>query len=176
LRENARIVVEGIDGSGKSTLVRKLLDGFGPEIAYLVLNDRGPDRDLGTFWYDSLGNNPAGRVAIHDRFFYPELVYGPVLRGRYSVEPGTIQYVSQYLRHFAFLIYCRPDDEAILIGVEAEQQMPGVKENLPSLLHQYDEIMAGELPLYRERFFLYDWRDDEADPRLLAALTGYLNG
>lgn len=163
-----------MDGSGKTTLVKKLLAGIGPEHSYLVRNDRGPDRDLGTFWYDSLGYNPAGRVAIHDRFFYPEVVYGPVLRGRLSVEGSTIDYVSKFLRHFAFLIYCRPATATIQQGIEVEEQWPGVKENFTALLDQYDHIMMTESDWYQDRFFLYDWKRDDADVELMNALTRYI--
>jgi polyphosphate kinase 2 (PPK2 family) len=174
MRANARVVVEGMDGSGKTTLVKKILAGLGPEISYLVRNDSGPNRDLKKFWYDSLSVNPKGLVAVHDRFFYPEVVYGPVLRGKLSVDGGTIEYVSEHLRHFALLIYCRPDIEVIKQGIEVESQWPGVKEHFFELIEQYDRVMVSEAEIYQDRFFKYDWKADEADLNLLEALEDYL--
>ena len=176
MRDNARIIVEGMDGSGKTTLVDRLLGELGPDHSYLIRNDRGPSADLRAFWTDTLGVNPPGRVAIHDRFFYPELVYGPILRGRYSVESGIIQYVAQYLRYFAFLIYCRPPNDVIFRGVNVEPQMAGVLNNFDALLNQYDTIMTGEQLYYQNRFFYYDRTRDDEDDVLFKSIERYLSG
>lgn len=174
MRINARVVVEGMDGSGKTSLVNKILSGLGSDTSYLVRNDRGPDRDLRTFWLDSLGDNPVGRVAVHDRFFYPEVIYGPILRNKISVEGGTIEYVSKYLRNFAYLIYCRPPTSIIAAGVQVEEQWPGVRENFIRLLDQYDDTMMMESQWYQDRFLRFDWTADEAEAELLVSLARYL--
>lgn len=173
MRDKARIVIEGMDGSGKSTLVKQLLDHYGAKFEYV--RTLGPKPELGQWWMEQLGHNPQGRAQLHDRFFYPEVVYGPVLRGKISVEGHIMQYVSEYLRANAILVYCRPRVETIEKGILAADQWPGVKENFHALLKAYDDCMIHEGDWYGEdRFFLYDWEDDRGMLQLVMKLEGYL--
>lgn len=173
MRQYARIIVEGMDGSGKTTLAKKLCQIF-PDSEY-HRNEKGPREDLGQWWMEQLSWNPSRKVIIHDRFFYPELVYGPVLRGKISVDEGTIRYVSDFIRSYAFLIYCRPPIHTIRAGVMVEDQFPGIRENFNQLLSQYDKVMNAEVVAFDpDRWFLYNWEWDSDLKRLVAKLEEYL--
>lgn len=172
----SRIVVEGMDGSGKSTLVKQLVEHYG-ERAHLVPGyNRTPEpkSPMQKWWMEQLSVNPNDKVVIHDRFFYPEFVYGPVLRGHINAEQSTVEYVRSFLRERAFLIYCRPPIEVLKRGVDVEFQMEGVKTMFNDLLVAYDHMIVREAPYYNGRFVKYDWSDDQAFLQLIMRLTGYV--
>jgi energy-coupling factor transporter ATP-binding protein EcfA2 len=172
MRDKARVVVEGLDGSGKSTLVSQLQEIFSDHAYYV--RTIGPKPELGRWWMEQLAINPLGKFSLHDRFFYPEIVYGPTLRGKISVDGPTMQYVSEYLRANAFLVYCRPRVETIELGIRQKEQWPGVRENFHQLLKAYDDVMIGETAWYQDRWFRYDWEDIRSLSNLVTALLKYL--
>lgn len=175
MRQYARIIVEGMDGSGKSTLVKALMKEF-PEAILIKSPPPIPIEHIGDWWMRTLGENPPTPI-IHDRFFYPELVYGPVLRGKISQPASIINYVKEFLSARAFLIYCRPAVNVIKAGIEAEPQYMGVKENFNQLITAYDEVMHEASEEYDyDRFFLYSWPEDHDLPHLMRNLRTYLNG
>lgn len=174
----SRIVVEGMDGSGKSTLVENLLEWLGDQGQAVPGYNRQPASKppLQQWWMEQLAHNPENKVVIHDRFYYPELVYGPVLRNRIDITLPTRSYVEDYLRRRAFLIYCRPSVETLEKGVMVEDQMKGVRERFHDLLLRYDKLMVEEARHYSWRFMLYDWTDDKHLGRLYQRLSGYIYG
>lgn len=171
-----RIVIEGMDGSGKSTLVNQLMEHYGDQAHLIPGYNRYPDpkSTMDRWWMEQLATHPVGKIVIHDRFFYPEFVYGPTLRGYINAESSTVQYVQSFLREHAFLIYCRPPVEILKEGIEAETQMVGVKEMFNDLLSAYDNMIITEALHYGGRFMKYDWSDDQAMLKLITRLVGYL--
>lgn len=176
IRPYRRIVIEGMDGSGKTTLVNQLMEHYGDSAHLVPGYNRQPDPKpkIDQWWMEQLSKNPHGKVVIHDRFFYPEFVYGPVLRGFVTGDESTISYVQEFLRANAFLIYCRPPIEVLKKGIEVEVQMEGVKNMFNDLLVAYDHMIIREGPHYQGRFVKYDWSDDKAMLRLIMRLTGYI--
>ena len=174
MRENARIIVEGLDGSGKTTLVNSLLELSGFPKFERVRNEKGSHPDLDHWWMYQLDKKDEG-IPLHDRFFYPELVYGPVLRGGIGTDPGITDYVHRHLRSFSFLIYCRPPDARIRMALsENREQWPGVRENFTTLLARYDEVMDDEAGVYGPRFFVYDYTKIYSQVAILSALEDYI--
>jgi hypothetical protein len=114
------------------------------------------------------------RIPIYDRFFFSELVYGPILRGKFEPDLVLINNVAWFLRHIAFLIYCRPHSNVIRQNVRDSKQMAGVKDNFFELLEAYDNLMEVEKQWYGDRFFHYDWKTPGADLALQLALRKYL--
>lgn len=98
------IVVEGPDGAGKTTLVNALCKDLGLHKSVSVTGQEGPgwprlkdrrhrDRELPRFprerTYEALAHAVAGDpVHIHDRLFWSEAIYGPMLRGesKFTIE------------------------------------------------------------------------------------------
>lgn len=176
IRPYTRIVIEGMDGSGKTTLVNQLMEHFG-DTAHLVPGYNrypNPKPPMDRWWMEQLGSHPLGKIIVHDRFFYPEFVYGPILRGRIQAEDSTVEYVQKFLREHAFLIYCRPPVEVLKEGIDVEPQMEGVKNMFNDLLSAYDRMIIDEAPHYDGRFVKYDWSDDQAMAKLFMRLTGYI--
>lgn len=165
-----------MDGSGKSTLVRGLRTFLGKQGYFVPGYNRlsGFKPPMPVWWMDQLSYNPKDQIVVHDRFFYPELVYGPILRGEVSVQDSTISYVQNYIRDNAFLIYCRPSTMNIQLGIQVEKQMEGIADHFEELLLAYDKLMIEEAEHMGGRFAKYDWADDNALLRLVRHLTGYV--
>lgn len=175
MRQIKRVVVEGPDGCGKSTLIEQLMTVEFPDLFYYVKNKKGPEANFAEFWPGELEVEQRDVVPLHDRFFYSELVYGPVLRGRLNAETALIRNVSWFLRMGAFLIYCRPDNETIMHEVLVYPQMAGVVEALPQLITNYDILMEQEATWYGQRFFKYDWKNEDHFTQLRQYLVEYLS-
>jgi thymidylate kinase len=176
IRDYARIVIDGMDGSGKSFLTNQVMAYLGEQGHYIPGYNRvvGEKPPMPQWWMDQLAYNPPGKVVVHDRFFYPELVYGPVLRHRLAMDKGTQSYVQNFLRNRAFLIYCRPPIAIISEGIEKEHQMKGVKENFGDLIMTYDQLMIDEGNIMEGRFMKYDWTEPTGLAKLLSRLAGYI--
>src|SRR5690349_6611976 len=119
-----RVVVEGMDGSGKTTLIERLTRQF----HYLSMVPGGRRPNITEWWQDQLKPNETEYVPIHDRFFYSELVYGKVLRGRIEGSMDLLSSVDKHLRTYCLLIYCRPPDRVIERSLKetGSTQMEGV--------------------------------------------------
>lgn len=91
------IVVEGEDGSGKSTLVN--------ELAHLSLDNgarvkhRGPlkQHPLIEYVHDLLTYSPDRDTIICDRWHVGELIYGPLYRGKTELTIAMRRYVEMFL-------------------------------------------------------------------------------
>lgn len=165
------IICEGMDNSGKTTLISTLKRIHGDAIE--VIKPPGPFKDskelkdwMGpemdkcrTFQYDN-------GMIIYDRFpIISELVYGPIVRGESMVTGPLFDETFRDLTSAAFpvtIIYCRPPDEKILdFGIR--EQMDGVREKSLELLYGYDELMSEisqiilQTPDVKSSITLYDW-------------------
>lgn len=176
IRPYARVVVEGMDGAGKTTLVNQLESFLGDYGHFVPGYNRvvGEKSPMSQWWMEQLAENPVGRVIIHDRFFYPELVYGPVLRNKIDTDGSTQFYVQNFLRQYAFLIYCRPPIAVLREGAQVEKQMEGVYDRFTELTVEYDKLMITEAEAMDGRFIKYDWTENNAILKLLRRLTGYI--
>lgn len=89
------IIVVGLDNTGKTTLVNHLSDKFNIPVAkrYHTLPPR--DGDDWISWVREQIESPD--EALYDRFFFDELVYGPVIRKKYCCSIRQISEVCQML-------------------------------------------------------------------------------
>lgn len=169
-----RVIVEGMDGTGKSTLVTHLWTEF----THLtpVVNKLGPDQDLFNWWLKHLVPNSLGLTPVYDRFFYSELVYGPIIRGHLKVTHEQVLFMYNQLREKALLIFARPSIEDILSVINNKEQMKGVEDHLHDLVLKYDEVMMQEADHYGRRFYVYDWRHENEPGRVTKFVRDYLSG
>lgn len=139
------IVVEGVDGSGKTTLVERLAqwnDG------YFTLPEKrsssslgGPVQDLDT-WVENEAQLMSFRgPTLYDRHpLISEPIYGPTCRG---VLPGRFNsptWLGMYqgrLAYTALVIWCVPPLPEVIRNVAGSEQMPGVQANIGALWQQY---------------------------------------
>lgn len=169
-----RIIIEGADGSGKTSLLEYLRG----EISNLeTIRNTLEDKQNFNQWWPMAMAPLRLAVPIHDRFFYSELVYGPVIRGKINAEPWLVQHMQEWLGRDAFLIYARPPREVILLHLEEKEQMLGVRQNINELIDRYDELLLSQYDRYKRRFYTYDWTSLRTEPAaVLEAVRGYLSG
>lgn len=153
-----RIIVEGMDNTGKSTLIDGLIQNF--HNLTLVVNEKGPEQAFNYWLTDQLYVDHGGLIPIHDRFFYSELVYGKVLRGYINIDGDIHDLVRQQLRDEAFLIYCRPPVDVVRKTLNDRPQMNGVGDNWDQLLLEYDRLMNIEQEYYKNRYATWNWYMD----------------
>lgn len=154
------IIVEGMDNSGKTTLVRHLTDKFhlfGVNSRMKMVNQESME----TFFRHSMTLQSKISTLIFDRYhLISEPIYGPIIRGNSIISDVALRAMYMVLAMSnAMTIYCRPADDQILQFTEP--QMDGVKENAGRLIQAYDDKM---LQLQREfgmSVMIYNWTNLE---------------
>lgn len=167
-----RIIVEGPDGAGKTSLISYLEDRFN---CTKIVNQKGPDQNLEWWWPETVSMRTP-HTPLHDRFFYSEMVYGPVIRGYIAVPEDLVNAIRAGLRQEALLIYARPSRETLELGVQQHSQMKGVTEKLTELVEAYDRVMSVEKLHYGYRFYTYDWTRNYEPQQVVKHVQRYLAG
>lgn len=101
-----RLIIEGPDGAGKTTLVRQLADYFGSDI--LVMTEKGSKklRD-----YEDKANLDN---VISDRSFLSELVYTNVFERKSELSPCEYEALLNYYRAKGWVILVLDADSTCL--------------------------------------------------------------
>lgn len=96
-------IAEGIDGSGKTTLITELsdmlTDGENPEPHFAQVLHSGPlDRHpLEAYVHRIMNYDPTTDHILADRWHVGELIYGPLYRGESQLTPAMTKYVDLFL-------------------------------------------------------------------------------
>lgn len=169
------IILEGVDGAGKTTLATNLFDQLQPHAPTRVLH-RGPmtgdwleeyELDLEDYWPH------CGEHIICDRWHVGELVYGPVLRGITKLTPGQRAHVEKFLmRRGAVLVHVTAPTSAVHRRLEERGDDLVSQSMIPDLFDgYYREFMESNMPVYS---YITDGdnADDNCGPLLkVGALT-----
>lgn len=157
------IIVEGMDNSGKTTLIENIKDGletqgvqghFEHSPSHLIATGRIQDW---LTWIE-ISLLPDNQKYVYDRYpVLSEIVYGPILRG--SNLLSTTDHLERLKLLKPLIIYCRPDDDTIFDFRKPE--MKGVKENRDQLLAGYDRMTRS---LYTHGFdiHMYNFKDPKS--------------
>jgi hypothetical protein len=154
------VVVEGPDGSGKTTLIKNLRNAT--RRYFVTLGSGGPPQNVlnvtcVTAWIAQMA---MGRVpVVCDRLsLISEPIYGEILRDENIFEGTyTTEDIKQFLLdHVDRVIYCRPPTSMINKQIESEPQLEGVWANLPALVRKYDYTMK-MLKHWGVHVVEYDW-------------------
>lgn len=147
--------MEGMDNTGKTTLLEKLATAFDPPLP--LTKSPGPKTtEEAIAWVTKEMNRE--EPMLYDRHpMISEFVYGPLLRNFNSLATakGKKLMLEFYLKH-PMVIYCRPPESAIF-NFGDRDQMEGVIENRKKLLAQYDRIMRTRVMLLTPWYIVYDW-------------------
>mgnify|MGYP001305073325 CR=1 FL=1 len=194
--EAKMIIIEGMDGSGKTSLAQKLSFRLGDVPIKRLVTSGGPT------YYDLLVErtratltelrNQVTRnqrpVVIYDRFpLISEAVYGTILRGRNSFGDEWTTLIDLLLALDPVVIYCRPRIDLILQNIRetADDQMDGVVSKALELITAYDELISWlqvkANRLRSGRILVYDYdldevKDVEAEIRRIYQKQGVTKG
>lgn len=153
------IIIEGMDNTGKSTLVTRLSKDLK---LVLVNNQKRPAhaQEALTYIQGVLTLARDFRV-IADRWApISEPIYGPICRNTHLFTNQDLQQqLGMTLQVNPLIIYCRPPTPRVLdFGNQA--QMDGVIDNADKLLGSYDAFM-GNLVGMGFTVVNYDWTIDD---------------
>lgn len=142
------LVVEGPDGSGKSTFIqevtRQLRESF---IAYELpprhcTSTGGPVPDLATWIEDDRKRWSWHRpsVAVWDRHpLISEPIYGPLIRGSIQLGFDNAQVYAGWWRDFiqsgAVFVFCLPPLEKVLENLERTEHMAGITTTVTEAIY-----------------------------------------
>ena len=143
------VIIEGVDGTGKTTLAERL-----NQILGLVYEHVGPpdDKDKAFVEYLERIHKYQGEVdVVFDRFHWGSQAYGFVFRGRRDLSAREFSYLEQKLIHEAAVaIYCDPPWEHVVENRRQRAAIGGLdprgfEDSLPKLdgvRHIFEECVA----------------------------------
>lgn len=162
------IIVEGVDNSGKSTLVDELQER-------LKIGTISEDKPTGTpeqCWEEAL-RQLEHRVAIRDRVaVISELVYGPIIRGKSALGEYHGDALMNLYSKDVLIIYCKPPLNVVLDN-QGREQMDGVIQNHRALYDRYDRIMTEIKRFGSCQVIEYDWTSSTSKAKMLDKVDQY---
>lgn len=150
------IILEGPDGSGKTTLGRRLSELHG-----LPLVKRGK-QDAYLWVMSELSSWTLSGLKIYDRFaLVSEYIYGPLRRDGIQTEfelefSPTGQMMERFIQD-SLIIYCRPPAERIALNVGRTAQPVDIGPITSRVIVAYDEWFS-HVP-----HKLYDYTSDRPE-------------
>lgn len=110
-------IIEGPDGSGKTTMANSIASAYGAQIIH---NSNPKTEEEGAAMFSMYLRTILGldvnKSYVFDRCWYSEMVYGPILRGRSQISIDQMDMLEEALRTQGIqteIIHCN-DDIALL--------------------------------------------------------------
>ena len=108
------IIIEGPDGSGKTTLAKKLAKQTGYELIHMSNPKTAEEKNR--MFHDYMDMIKHNRNLILDRCWYSEMVYGPIMRGDSAISYPSMYVLEEALtKRGALLIYCTDSCEKLWV-------------------------------------------------------------
>lgn len=157
------IVVEGVDGSGKTTLIQNFRQ-VASRLCWTFARSgppQGTEDLIQTVRFVS--RHTAYNIPlICDRHpLISEPIYGPIVRGKSLIEGywDREEALDKIAATVDRVIYCRPDLDIAFHSAKKNKQMPGVEEQYWALYQAYDRTME-DLLQRKVNVIRFDWDYD----------------
>jgi len=156
------LIVEGPDGSGKSTLVARLAESLQMYVMpRMVAQDGTRMGDLVRWVHEDVTSGL--KRAVYDRHrLISELVYGPLLRS--TMEPGfdNINWLRTYQQRLRskepFVIFCLPPLEDVQKNVDGDASSEWMSDHVEQVYWMYHGLAS----TWPEPTVVWDYtKDDE---------------
>ena len=142
---NRLIIVEGMDNTGKSTLIQELIRtvGRGTLAAKVSLGPFKSSLEQLKWTYNQIKKAEEGKdLIIYDRFLpICDIVYGTVLRDNKTIWTLDSAELKALREVNPLIIFCNPGIEKILETMDEREQLEGVPENARVLLAMYKSVI-----------------------------------
>jgi GTPase SAR1 family protein len=162
------IVIEGMDGTGKTTLANKIIERY-PQFKYVhPVPSHGPEGMTGSYMVsemlDIFRRVGIGENILTDRInLISDPIYGPICRGKCSFDYRNYNFVlKEFFEIKPLIIYCCPPANTILKNIRGSKQMAGVEYNWGKLLEAYNFLFANWNVL-GVNFSAYDYTHSKED-------------
>jgi len=173
------IVIEGCDGSGKSTLVKSLSEDLDLPSYHKARPGTAEEVESRMNEVIAYSDGPA----IWDRVpIISEQIYGPVLRGVNVIAHKADALMNLFLARGPLIIFCRPPTPVMMShkleqkAHDTDKHIASVAANYHKLIDAYDSLM-GDLRIRsdgRAQFKLYDYTQPLAYERIKGYCIRYL--
>jgi GTPase SAR1 family protein len=135
------IVVEGLDNTGKTTLVEQLVKDF-PQLEYNPsIGNKHDLPQIHTQAWESINHDTPLKIWDRARFI-SEYVYNPILQNRelaFDTEEWLYM-LAEYIRRPQLVIYCFRTPDRLIKDFDEREQLAGVFEHIPELMEAYDRV------------------------------------
>ena len=160
------IILEGGDGTGKTSAAKLLSEKFNLRVVH------SPGY-IENFFIASLNYHLMfpREVIVYDRFYYSELVYGPIIRGESRVAEWFGFYVEEMLKKVKPLfIWCDVPNQVAAQNIASYDQMKGVSENINEILAGYRNLVASPTisPMWFKWAMKHDYTKRPLDLRAIS--------
>lgn len=135
------LIIEGPDGSGKTTLAQQLSRQTGYPIVHRSQPKTEEEKKLMMGEYlQSIKN---GKNVIFDRCWYSEMAYGPVMRDDSVITyPQMYELERQLAKAGALIIYCTGQEPALWMRCTRRgEEYITCRDNFKAIYKNYEDIM-----------------------------------
>lgn len=165
------VIVEGPDGSGKSTLVKRLAEELGIKVhPRACTSDNGIDPATLRDWVDR-DLHPSSAGGLYDRHpLISEPIYGPIIRGHMADGFQDLVWLGTAMTKFRIntdlLIFCLPPWPFVQTNVEHNHEgttahLQGVLKNSQALYEMY--IHRAAIEADHDYVWVWDYTDHDRD-------------
>lgn len=138
--QDDKIIIEGIDGSGKSYLAN-IFSEYHP--TYQVQHYCKPSNNFGYGYnyYHSIINKTD---VIYDRFVFSEYIYGNVIRGESKVKSDELDFIietaMQHNTQFVFIIAKNEEQKHLVLSRMDEEDSKNIAPHFDKLNKEYERV------------------------------------
>lgn len=151
------VVVEGCDGSGKTTLIERARENQRDRYFMTVRASRYPPDLASAFKYLQWVKYCPIDCILDRIHFISDRIYGPILRDQDLFADLPLHFGVMQM---GAVVYARPPTEVILDNVSKTTHLKGVREAAPRIIEAYDELMF-KLEMSGIPVIKYDYTQDE---------------